>query len=187
MPDQPDQAREAFVELYDRLGRRLMAYLVRRVHDSDAAAELWAETWAAAFENWRRCRSQGSAQAEAWVFGIARHQLAAYYRSGSIRKRALERLSWSVPPVDAALDEEMERIVDRDALRRAFADALEALPPMRRRAVRLRIVDGLAYPDVAARLGCSEQAARAHVSRGLRRLGDVLDERELCVTAGVAP
>ena len=97
---------------------------------------------AAAFENWRRCRAEGRAQAEAWVFGIARHQLAAYYRSGAIRKRALERLSWSVLPVDAALDEElerMERIVDRDALRRAFADALDTLPPMRRRAARPRL------------------------------------------------
>jgi hypothetical protein len=53
---------------------------------------------------------------EAWVFGIARDQLAAYYRCGSIERRALARLRWSVPQVDGALDDELERVVERDAI-----------------------------------------------------------------------
>jgi RNA polymerase sigma factor (sigma-70 family) len=65
--------------------------------------------------------------------------------------------------------------LDRDALRAEIGEALEALSPERRNAVRLRIVDGLGYDAVAARLGCSEQTARAHVSRGLRRLASALD------------
>jgi DNA-directed RNA polymerase specialized sigma24 family protein len=44
-----------------------------------------------------------------------------------------------------------------------------------RRAVGLRIVDGLSYAEVAARLNCSEDAARAHVSRGLRGLQRVIE------------
>jgi RNA polymerase sigma-70 factor (ECF subfamily) len=186
MPRRLIQSKEAFVELHDRLGRRLMAYLVRRVHDSEVAAELWAECWAVAYENWHRCRGTSDAEAEAWVFGIARNLLAAYYRTGAIRLRALERLQWSVPAVDGALDEEIERVVDREALRAAFGQALEALPPQRRSAVRLRVIDGLDYSEVAARLGCSEQAARAHVSRGLKRLADVIDRLELCAPGAVS-
>jgi DNA-directed RNA polymerase specialized sigma24 family protein len=129
-----DRPKQAFIELHDRLGPRLLAYLVRRVPDTEVAAELWAESWAAAFEGWGRMRSNDPCAAEAWVFGIARHQLAAYYRSGSIERRALERLRWTVPPID-----------------------------------------GLGYGEVASRLGCSEQTARAHVSRGLRRLASALD------------
>jgi DNA-directed RNA polymerase specialized sigma24 family protein len=41
------------------------------------------------------------------------------------------------------------------------------------------VIDGLAYREVAQRLGCSEQAARAHVSRGLKRLADAIDRYEL--------
>jgi RNA polymerase sigma factor (sigma-70 family) len=170
-----DQAKQAFIELHDRLGPRLLAYLVRRVPDTEVAAELWAESWAAAFEGWGRVRSKDPRAAEAWVFGIARHQLAAYYRSGSIERRALQRLRWTVPTIDGALDEELDRLVDRDALRAEIGEALEALSPDRRDAVRLRIVDGLGYDAVAARLGCSEQTARAHVSRGLRRLARALN------------
>jgi DNA-directed RNA polymerase specialized sigma24 family protein len=42
--------------------------------------------------------------------------------------------------------------------------------------VRLRVVDELDYPTVADRLGISEQAARARVSRGLRVLASAVDE-----------
>ena len=38
---------------------------------------------------------------------------------------------------------------------------------------------GLSYSEVADRLGCSQQAAGAHASRGLKHLGHVVDRREL--------
>ncbi|MGH2889361.1 MAG: RNA polymerase sigma factor, partial [Solirubrobacteraceae bacterium] len=139
------------------------------MHDTDAAADLWAEVWAIAFENWERCRARDHRQAEAWVLGIARHQLASYYRCGAIERRALERLKWSVPVVDDALEAEIERVAHLDALQSLFAEALSKLPVKRRRAVRLRVILGLDYREVADRMGCSEQAARAHVSRGLRK------------------
>jgi RNA polymerase sigma factor (sigma-70 family) len=166
--------------------KRLLAYFARRMHNNDAAAELWAECWAIAYENWPSCRAKNDAETEAWVFAIARNLLTAYYRTGAVKLRAMERMQWAVPTVDGALDDDLERVIDREALRAAFAEALESLPPMRRRAVRLRIVHGLSYHDVAARLGCSEQAARAHVSRGLKRLADALDHQELCVVNGEA-
>jgi RNA polymerase sigma factor (sigma-70 family) len=53
--------------------------------------------------------------------------------------------------------------------------ALETLAPEQREALRLRVVMELGYPAVAARLGISQQAARARVSRGLRALALSLD------------
>ncbi|HLI60676.1 MAG TPA: hypothetical protein VKV21_13525 [Solirubrobacteraceae bacterium] len=83
-------------------------FLARRMHDVDAAAALWSECWAVAFEDWAHCRADGPGEAEGWVFGIARHQLARYYRSGEIKHRALQRLRWSVSAVDGLLDEELD-------------------------------------------------------------------------------
>jgi len=117
------------------------------------------------------------------VFGIARNQLAAYFRSGAIERRALERLHWAVPAFEGELDEDLARVAELDGLRAIVVDALSDLPAKRRRAVQLRIVDGLAYHEVANRMGCSEQAARAHVSRGLRRLAQALDQHELSTAA----
>ncbi len=171
--------KQGFVDLHERMGRRLLMYLARRLHDVDAAAELWSECWALAFEGWPRCKASSAGEAEAWVFGIARHQLAAYYRSGEIEQRALQRLHWTVPTVDEGLDEAIQRVAELDLLKTMLTEALRELPEKRRRAVRLRIVQGLPYRDVAAEMGCSEQAARANVSRGLRRLAKALDQHEL--------
>jgi RNA polymerase sigma factor (sigma-70 family) len=171
-----DRSKRAFEQLYERAGRRLLLHLVRRLQDTEAATELWAECWAAAFASWPRCRAASLAEEEAWLFGIARRQLVTYYRTGAIRRRAIERLQWEVPlPLGADEQEALERAAELEALRPLLAEALGRLPQKRRRAVELRIVAGLPYEQVAAQLGCSEQAARASVSRGLRRMAEVLD------------
>ena len=44
-----------------------------------------------------------------------------------------------------------------------------ALPAEQRRALELRVIEQLDYEEVAGRLGCSQNAARLRVSRGLAR------------------
>ena len=56
------------------------------------------------------------------------------------------------------------------ALAPLLRHALRALPAEQRRALELRIVHGLPYEAVAARLQCSQNAARLRVSRALRAL-----------------
>jgi RNA polymerase sigma factor (sigma-70 family) len=169
-----ENAKTLFEALYDRVAERLLIYLARRVRDPDAATELWAECWAVAFESFPRCRASGPAEAEAWMFGVARNQLAGYYRTGAIKRRALEKLRWAAPSLAADEREWIDRAVDPEALSPALEDALAELPQKRRQAVQLRVVEDLPYDAIAKRLGCSEQTARAHVSRGLRRLEHVL-------------
>lgn len=170
-----DRSKQAFEQLYDRSARRLLVHLVRRMQDVDAATELWAECWAVAFAGWSRCRATSPEEAEAWLFGIAHRQLAGYYRKGAVRRRVLERLQWSVPEVSEDDHDELERDAELAELRELLSAALATLPEMRRRAVELRVLGALPYPQVAARMGCSEQAARAHVSRGLRQLQRLID------------
>jgi RNA polymerase sigma-70 factor (ECF subfamily) len=184
MTSTPDRGKLAFEALYDRTAERLLVSLTRRTQDTEVAGELWAECWAAAFVGWSRCRASGPDEEEAWIFGIARRRLADYWRSGVVERRALERLRWSVPTGSPAEDEDLARIADLDALRDALADALANLPEQRRRAISLRIVEGLSYPDVAARLGCTEDAARAQVSRGLRALQRLIDPDTITYTKG---
>jgi RNA polymerase sigma-70 factor, ECF subfamily len=159
----------SFEALYDRVAARLLLYLARRVRDPDAAAELWAECWAVAFESWPRCRASGPAEAEAWMFGVARNQLAAYYRTGAIKQRALEKLRWAAPSLASDDRDWIDRAVDLEPLSPALDEALADLPQKRRQAVQLRVVEDLPYDAIAKRLGCSEQTARAHVSRGPAR------------------
>ena len=81
--------------------------------------------------------------------------------------------------------ERIEELVDLAPVREALSEALEGLAEDQREALRLRVIDGLSYGEVARRLACGEAAARQRVSRGLRRLGLVLQERGLALATEV--
>jgi RNA polymerase sigma-70 factor (ECF subfamily) len=57
----------------------------------------------------------------------------------------------------------------------AIAIACSVLSEEQRYARTLRVVEGRPYNEVAEHLSCTEETARARVSRGLRRLARVLD------------
>ena len=82
---------------------------------------------------------------------------------------------------------EIERRAELASLRSLLLAALDELPERRRQAVQFRVVGGLPYHAVAERLGCSEQAARAQVSRGLRSLAKALDQTEPALIAREIP
>ncbi len=161
--------------LYATHREALLLFLVRRTADAQVALDLWAETFGHAAAGLSRFHGGGEAEAAAWLYGIARRRLALYYRRGHAERRALERLRLERPPADPDLLAEIERRAGLSALRVELAAALAQLSPAVRSAVQLRVVDELPYPDVAQRLGISEQAVRARVSRGLAALAGLLD------------
>ena len=165
---------EAFGAFYDRHAVALLAFFARRTADPQAAADLTAETFAAAFVSRRRYRDTG-APAFAWLLGIGRHQLASALRRGRIEDRARRRLGVARAELDDAALERIEELAALDDLRPRVAAALDALPDGTADAVTLRVAEELSYAEVARRLGCSEGAARVRVARGLTRLADLLE------------
>jgi RNA polymerase sigma factor (sigma-70 family) len=161
--------------LYDRHCDGLLVFLMRRTSDAEVALDLWGETFAQALASRRRYRGHSDEAAAAWLFSIARRQLARYYRRGSAERRAMQRLHIERPPLNPEIEAELIRRAGLDDLRQALTEAVATLPADAREAIALRILDELPYPDVAARLAISEQAARMRVSRGLRALARVLD------------
>jgi RNA polymerase sigma factor (sigma-70 family) len=96
-------------------------------------------------------------------------------RRGAAERRALRRAGVQAPVLDGDELTRIEELAALGELRSAVAAALAELAGEQREAVRLRVVEELGYPEVAGRLGISEQAARARVSRGLRAIAAALD------------
>lgn len=165
---------DAFGIFYDRHAERLLTYFARRTWDAQDAADLTAETFAAAFAARRRYRDTG-APAFAWLLGIARHQLHHALRRQRIDDRARRRLKIERVALDDASLARIEELVDLRAIRPRLSAALEQLPPAMARAVELRVTEELPFAEVARRLGCTEGAARVRVSRGLHQLADLLE------------
>lgn len=169
-------AREIDTEaLYERHTDGVLRFFARRVADTQVALDLWAETFAQAVAGARRFRGRNADDEAAWLFAIARNQLAGYLRRGYAEQRTVRKLGIERPPVDDALLAEVERRSGLEGLRSELAIALATLSEDNRRAVALRVVEELPYPQVASLLGISEVAARARVSRGLQALSRVLD------------
>jgi RNA polymerase sigma-70 factor (ECF subfamily) len=169
----------SFAELYASHSERVLRFFARRVYEPEVALDLTAETFAQAFISRRRCRALTEEQLTAWIFGIARHQLSRYLRRGAAERRAIERLGIEVPALTPEEHHRIEELADLAELRAAASNGLAALPEAQRRALRLRIIEELPYEAVASEMGCTEQAARARVSRGLRALAETIggDER----------
>ncbi|WP_354697293.1 hypothetical protein DSM112329_02916 [Paraconexibacter sp. AEG42_29] len=165
---------EVLGEVFSEHGDALVAYFARRTFDPEVAFDLTAETFAEAVACRHRFRGEHIDQVIAWIYGIAANQLRTFVRRGHIERRALRRLGLERPSLT---DSDLERI-ERDAglqdLREVIAASLAQLPLHHREAVRLRVLEDRSYADTAAALQISEQTARAHVSRGLRRLAKVV-------------
>jgi RNA polymerase sigma factor (sigma-70 family) len=164
-----------FEELYFAMSDRLLTFLARRTADPETARDLWAETWARAYESRHRFRGKAAAEREAWVLGIARHVLSGYYKRGKVEQRAMARLELEPPAVSSRDLDRLERLAGLGVLREELRTALAQLAGDQQEALRLRIVEGLPYPEVARQMGVAEPAARARVSRGLRALAKAID------------
>ena len=169
---------EAFGVLFERHAETLLGYFARRTFDPEAAAELTAETFAQAFAS-RTTYTDTGVNGVAWLYGVARHQLGRFFRAGRVDSDARRKLGMperSLPPEDY---ERIEDLVDFAPIKDALVEALETLSNDQREALKLHVIGGLAYPEVARQLACTEDNARQRVSRGLRRLGVMLQERGL--------
>lgn len=153
----------------------VLLFFARRTGDPEIALDLWAETFAQAVRGQRGFRGKTPEEAGGWLYAIARRQLAGYQRRGYAERRALARLGMERPAASVEVLEELSRRAALETLRDELTAALAELSPSLREAVRLRVVNELDYPTVAERLGTSESAARARVSRGLSALADALD------------
>jgi len=164
---------DAFTVLYERHADDVLRYFVGRTGCGQTAADLTAETFAAALVSRRRFRDTG-APGRAWLFKIAQRQLGRFIRTEQVSERARRRAG--MQPLTLAEDdlERVERLVDFEALGVTVRDAVSTLPSSQSDALLLRVGEGMSYRDVAIRLGCSEGAARVRVTRGLRTLADEL-------------
>ncbi|WP_445150676.1 RNA polymerase sigma factor [Baekduia sp. Peel2402] len=164
---------DAIAELYARHERVVATYLARQSRDAELAADLTAETFCRALLSAGKYHDTGES-AIGWLLGIARNLLLDSWRRGSAETRARARLGVTVSVSDEAL-ERIEALIDSAAEAERLQDALDALSPDQRAAVRGHVLDERPYPELAAELGVSEPTVRQRVSRGLARMRTTLE------------
>lgn len=161
---------DALSQLYVVEGPHLLAFAMRRTFDADAALDIVGETFALAFERRKRFRGETREEAVAWLYSICRSTISHRFRRQGAERRALRRLGVEPPAMEDAERQHLEDLAGLGSLRAAVRAEMNRLPIEQQAALQLRVVDELAYDDVAQQLGITQQTARARVSRGLRAL-----------------
>jgi DNA-directed RNA polymerase specialized sigma24 family protein len=126
------------------------------------ADDCFQETFISALRAYPRLRADSNLRS--WVLTIAHRKALDAHRGRARRALPVAEL----PPVDAggapfpaARDE-------------ALWDAVGELPARQRSAVVLRYVGDLPHRDIAAAIGCTEEAARRSLHEGLAKLRKVV-------------
>jgi RNA polymerase sigma-70 factor (ECF subfamily) len=152
----------SFAVFYRAHVDQLLGYFARRTRDPEMAADLTAETFAAALAGRHRFRPEAGS-ATAWLYGIAAHQLAHAQRRAAAETRARRRLG--MERIDL-LDSDIERI-NAMAYEPNALVWVERLAPDQRDAVTGHVIDERGYDEMAAEAHTSEAVVRQRVSRGL--------------------
>ena len=158
----------AFTEFYRAHVDEVTRFVTRRVADPHLAADLTAEVFLAAIEAAARYRGSVGGP-RTWLYGIARHVIAAEFRR-SARERRAEGLIAGRRLLDA---DDVDRLVEKiDASRqvRELHREWQALPEGERAVLELVAVDGLTVAEAAAALGIRPVTARVRLHRARRAL-----------------
>ncbi len=160
---------ETFSELYHRYVDRVYRYHLARTGRVQEAEDLTAQTFLSALENLHRYQKRSPFVY--WLFGIARHKLADFYRHQN------KNISSKTGSTSDENSSTIEEIIDQDLCIDDIVRELHSLIPDRREALVLRLFAGLNAWEVGQVMGKSEMAVKMLVHRGLKDLQKQLSEK----------
>lgn len=157
---------QAFTELYRRYLNRVYRFHLLRTGNQGDAQDLTSQTFLAALEALPGYRGQGSFCS--WLFGIAAHKAADYYR----KWRGEIPLEWAASQPSGEPSPENITVQRLEYTR--VANALLNLPVEQAQALTLRVFGELSAAEIGHLMSRSEAAIRMLVYRGLRQLHSTL-------------
>ena len=126
---------------------------LRAMVGAQAAEDCFQETFLAALRAYPGLRPGSSPRA--WLLTIAHNKAIDHLRR--TRAHELEADEVEAPPAPPPPDQDIW-------------GAVAALPPRQRAAVALRYIGDLSHREIAAAIGCSEEASRRSLGDGLKTL-----------------
>jgi RNA polymerase sigma-70 factor, ECF subfamily len=156
---------QRFEDLVECHHGEIFAYILRMTRDRGEAEDLCQETFLRAYKAYNRL--DGGANHRAWLYKIATNTTLNHIRRQKTGRRVID--TFKNGSGSTTLDDYAERAGNRDLLERV-QHAIDELPEKQRLALSQRKLAGLSYSEIADKLDCSEDAARANVYQAIRKL-----------------
>lgn len=161
----------AVARLYDELFPGVYGYTRMRLPTMADAEDIVSETFLAVVKRLPTFTWQHPGSFRAWVFQIARHQIANFYR----RQDTAVALS-EEPDIILAHTAPLEDSLMQTELKETLLSHVKQLSPRQQEIILLRYFGGLRNNEIALTLGIQERTVSAHLSRGLAELQANLHE-----------
>ena len=146
----------------------LVVFVVRHVGDEDVAKDIVQDIFFKLFESSRSLPD--NFQLKSWFYKVARNAAVDYLRHLQVEdkyKFLMAEAMISVPDVDEEID---EQVYDKVNL------AIESLPKQCRLIIKLNVLEGKKYHEIAEELGITINTILTQVSRGYKKLREILAE-----------
>ena len=157
---------KSFDALVARHEDRLFSMAYRMTGNRSDALDAVQDAFLAAFRN--AASFKGTAAFSTWLYRIGMNACTDLLRK---RKR-------SVPVAEVEVEASPGRIESDVSLRLDLIHALEALTPEHREAVVMHDLGGYPYEEIAALTGVQLGTVKSRISRGRRRLAELLEQPE---------
>lgn len=157
---------EAFNQLYDLYGSRLLSYVSKATRTNEDAVDIVHDIFIYVWRN--RCNLDVGSDIATLLFSLAYRRRIDYFRH--LNATPVFADFTELHDQDGLADStDSQSLEYRDFI--AIVDkALDRLPRRRRDIVRLSRIDGLTNAEIASRLAIAEKTVRNEISLGLKTL-----------------
>lgn len=154
--------RDAFTMLYERYIRRIYDFVYYRTHHRQTAEDITQQVFVSVLER-IAAFNPGRGTFSAWLHGIARNAVIDHYRSHRVSLSIDD--AWDLPD-----DTDVERDADTALRLREVRQVMRELTPKQREIVMLRLWHGYSFPEIAAIIGGTDDAAKMAFGRALKNI-----------------
>ncbi len=162
----------ALAEVFDTYYQPLYRFIYHHVREQRTAEDLAAEVFTRLLDHLRRRRGPNK-HLKAWLYRVAYNLCVDHAR------RSVHRDHLTLEQPLAGPDPDPSDQVDQRLRAEKVAQAIQRLAGPQQAVIILKFLEGMGNAEVAALLGMSVAAVKAHQHRGLKRM------RQLLSAAGV--
>jgi len=157
-----------FNEVYYSFHKRIYFFILRKTKSSFIAEETTQLTFI-------KCWKYRESLSEDLGIGVQLFRIARTTLIDLLRKDRVyeEKVIHVVERYSPPMDELWERLAEKE-LQRKLADALEKMPPMRRKVFEMSRFKGISYQQIAHELSLSSRTVEAHIFQAVKQLKNYL-------------
>ncbi|OGW31573.1 MAG: hypothetical protein A2X59_12135 [Nitrospirae bacterium GWC2_42_7] len=160
---------DAIEELVMRYQKQIYAFIYRMTKDMEESKDLTQKTFLNAVKGIRDFRK--TASFKTWLY-----QIAVNTSLNHIKRDKREEVEFE-DSVASSQSGALTSILENEK-REQVRKSLDTLPERQKLAVILRVYESLSCAETARAMGCSEGTVKAHYHSGVKKLKEVLKEKD---------